>query len=345
MSDEPDRSMTPITRRVVLQGGVAVMLSAVLPFSIRDAAAATAVPAFFAEDSAEYKTLQALVSHMIPTDHEPGASEGNCAQFINAFLGAFDNAASGPAYIYAGGPFSSRGFDDDDVNRRNDFENFVPLDTYEALGWQIYLHGNDPANGGIGSIGHIEGRQALYQRGLAHLDQSAREYGQDSFAAMPREARELLLNDRSDGTVQEIVSACYWDTMAGMYGPPEYQGNAPGEDGVPVGWAYTGFDGDVHPRGYTEDQVVNADEPGLFDSMLPPSHHERARGNQPAPPDRTPISYQQALAIAARAPVTSEPLAAAPSTELMAAFVADADGDLQRLRAALQPYVDAQGGK
>jgi hypothetical protein len=35
-----------------------------------------------------------------------------------------------------------------------------------------------------------------------------------------------------------------------MYGAPEYGGNRDG-----IGWAYIAYEGDVQPRGYSDDEV------------------------------------------------------------------------------------------
>ena len=45
----------------------------------------------------------------------------------------------------------------------------------------------------------------------------------------------------------------YEHACEGMYGAPEYGGN----QGL-VGWRYIGYEGDVQPRGYTDEEVERA---------------------------------------------------------------------------------------
>lgn len=62
------------------------------------AAAATSEPAVLNE--LEWRTLDAITGRIIPTDHEPGAREANCVNFIDKALAHEDSAAKP---LYAGG--------------------------------------------------------------------------------------------------------------------------------------------------------------------------------------------------------------------------------------------------
>lgn len=329
MRDHDSGTGTRLSRRVVLKGGATVALTALLPVQLRSAHAATPMPRFL--DESELETLRAVVDRIIPADHEPGALAADCARFIDAFLGAFQ---TDPPFIYAGAAFSDRG-----GHPQNQFLEFVPLDAYEATAWRLVLEGSQ-GNPQLEFNGPVTGLQTIYREGLAQLDSRAREYGADSFAALPAPAQEMLLNDDSDGRIAALVDAAYLDTMNGMYGPPEYGGN----QGL-AGWQYTGFDGDVQPRGYTPEQVIHADNPGPFDATLPPSFSEGGKNDTPRRASRTGlISLQEAEAIAAGMPASQQVLPTMTSQEVMSSVIADAEGSLKKLRAILKPYVDSLPG-
>ena len=252
-------------RRAVIKAGGALALTAVIPLSGCGsseplAATGAAADARFLDD-AELRALRAFTDRMIPADSTPGAVAANCAEAIDRLLAAF---RVDPPFIFAGGPFSDRG-----GAERNDFADFIPLDPYEALGWRIAIEGSQ----GLPERefnGPVKGMQQVYREGLARLDELAREQGFADFASAPAPAQDEILGG-DDPLVAELIALGFPDTMDAMYGAPEYGGNA----GL-VGWTTTVFDGDVQPRGYTDDQVVNADTPGPFDFLLPASYHDPA---------------------------------------------------------------------
>jgi len=49
-------------------------------------------------DEAQWKTVEAVTARIIPTDHEPGAVEANCVNFIDKTL-AHEDAALKPFYL------------------------------------------------------------------------------------------------------------------------------------------------------------------------------------------------------------------------------------------------------
>lgn len=261
MTDRP----ASFRRRTVLKAGGALALTAVVPLSGCGSSAppaqagAAAAPRFL--DDRELRALRAFTDRMIPADATPGAVAARCAEAIDRLLAAFQ---VDPPFIYAGGPFSDRG-----GAERNDFERFIPLDEYEALGWRIAIEGSR----GLPERefnGPVKGMQQTYRDGLARLDALAVEQGYADFASAPAPAQDAILGS-GDALVAALIDIGFPDTLDAMYGAPEYGGNF-----ARVGWTNTGFDGDVQPRGYTDDQVVNADTPGPFDSLLPPSYHDPA---------------------------------------------------------------------
>lgn len=194
----------------------------------------------------ELQTLRALVDRFIPgppEDPDPGALQAGCAEAIDALLAAFE---FDPPRIFAGGPFSDRA-----GSPVNHFEQFVPLDDYEARAWRLRIHGS----GGDANLefnGPVQGWQTTYREGLAALDDESGGF----LATMPGPTRDLVINSGNDA-IDRLVDIAFPHTLEFMYGPPEYGGNI----GL-VGWEFPNFDGDVQPRGWTAEQVENLDDPG-----------------------------------------------------------------------------------
>ncbi len=205
-------------------------------------------------DAEEQATLAALTDVFVPADTDAGAVEAQCAVAINILLSAF---RFDPPMIFAGGPFSDRGGAAD-----NDFENFVPLDRYEEMAWRIKIEGSQ------GQVarefnGPVAGWQQVYRYGLAALNAAAASYGFSSFAQMPAPTRELLIRSGGDPAIEALVDVAFIHTLDAMYGAPEYGGNH-----NLAGWGFTGYMGDVQPRGFTDEEVENPDNPGVLD-LLP----------------------------------------------------------------------------
>lgn len=312
-----------INRRIVLKSGGALLLSAVIPLAgcgghspdrpATSTAGNTQPPnptksASFLDDK-QRDTLSAFVDRLIPADTDPGAVIANCTGFIDAYLAAF---LTTPAFIFAGAAFSDRG-----GNPTNDFLEFIPLDPYEELAWRIVIEGSQ----GLAERefnGPIKGLQQIYTEGLAQLNTRAADQGAACFSELSAAQRDIIINDSSDALVQELLDVAFLDTLNGMYGAPEYQGNQ-----NLAGWGFTQYDGDVQPRGFTDEQVINADNPGPLDATLPPSFSEIA-SNKAAPltpnttmPNITPKAAQ---------------LAALASPDGMAALMAACNGKVSLLR-------------
>jgi hypothetical protein len=181
--------------------------------------------AFFSD--AEMRIIEAACARLIPTDEDPGATEAGVAEYIDGFLGAF---SFDPPRIWAGGAFSGR------HGGTAGFAQFLPLTPIDELSWRTRIEGS------LGKPerefnGPVIGLQERYRAGLARL-------GSD-FAALDGEVQDDLLRNAS-----EFTDLLYEHACEGMYGPPEYGGNR-----ALVGWRYIDFDGDVQPRGYTDDEV------------------------------------------------------------------------------------------
>jgi hypothetical protein len=248
-----------MSRRAVLRGAGMLGVAALVPGGALRPGRLFAVevdpdgPSFLTPD--ELEALRALVDRFIPgppEDPDPGALQAGCAEAIDALLAAFE---FDPPRIYAGGPFSDRA-----GSPVNHFEQFVPLDDYEARAWRLRIHGSggDPD---LEFNGPVPGWQATYREGLAALDDESGGF----FATMPGPTRDMVINS-GNPAIDRLVDVAFPHTLEFMYGPPEYGGNA----GL-VGWEFTNWDGDVQPRGWTADEVENPDDPGLPELLNPAS--------------------------------------------------------------------------
>lgn len=324
-------SRTDIDRRRAIQAGGAAALAASTSLSGCGSSPQTnkipsgpginppanpTTPAQFLNDK-QYATLSALVDRLIPEDIDPGAASAHCADHIDAFLAAFNTS---PPFIYAGAPFSDRG-----GHPTNELQAFIPLDKYEELAWRTVIEGSQ----GIAERevnGPVTGLQQRYTDGLAHLDSRAQQQGAESFAELSPVQQELIINDPSDSNVAGFVGLVFGETIKAMYGAPEYSGNRD-----LVGWGFTNYDGDVQPRGYSTEQVVNADTPGPLDATLPPSYHEGA--NNKSAQAKTPGIFNPPKFKSATA---SFPAYA--SADEMSFLIADSGGDINKLKTLMQNY-------
>lgn len=324
----PDAPRPGVSRRSLLAGagqlGLAALAGCGDSSRLRDltpggpATAPPTTPQRFLTN-AQHATLAALVDRLIPADTDPGALAAGGADAIDYLLGAF---LSDPPFIYAGGPFSDRA-----GSRDNHFARFLPLDRYEATAWRLAIEGSR----GLPALefnGPVQGLQAIYREGLAQLDARAQAMGSANFAALSAPQRDLVINDSSDTLIATLLDVAFPATLNAFYGAPEYGGNRDS-----AGWGFTAYEGDVQPRGYSDAQVVQADNPSPLDALLPASYHDPAR-REPPPlmqrllpqPTRTgwPLSTGEAV------------LAAAPFFESLGAMVQSADGRLSRLRALME---------
>ena len=183
------------------------------------------MPVFFTDE--EYRVVEAACGVMIPTDNDPGATEAGVVDYIDAYLGAF---TFDPPRIWAGGPFSGRHGGD------ASFARFQPLTALDELAWRTRLEGS------LGRPerewnGPVVGLQERYREGIVAL-------GPDFAGA---DTAEQLARLRANASFAALL---YEHACEGMYGAPEYGGNRD-----LVGWRYINFEGDVQPRGYTDEEV------------------------------------------------------------------------------------------
>ena len=178
-------------------------------------------------DDDEFEILVAAVGRLIPNDGTPGAAEAGVADYIDGLLGAF---LVDPPRIWAGGPTSGR------FGGVAGFARFHRLSDLDEVAWRTRIEGSQ-GRPEREFNGPVVGYQERYRAGLAAL-------GAD-FASAGGEEQDRRL--RAAGVFTDLL---YEHACEGMYGAPEYGGNRD-----LVGWRYIGFEGDVQPRGYTDEEV------------------------------------------------------------------------------------------
>ena len=178
----------------------------------------------------EYTALEVACERLLPaTDRGPGATAAGVVGYIDQLLGAF---TFDPPRIWAGGPTSGR------HGGVEGFAEFHPLSPLDELAWRTRIEGSQ-GRPEREFNGPVVGWQERYREGVAALGADFRDLdgaAQDARLRADREFCDLL-----------FTHAC-----EGMYGAPEYGGNR----GL-VAWRAIGFEGDVQPRGWTDEEVSN----------------------------------------------------------------------------------------
>jgi hypothetical protein len=180
----------------------------------------------------EYAVVAAAADVLIPPlDDHPGGAALGVAEYVDTLLGAF---TFDPPRIFAGGPFSGRAGGD------ASFGDFLPLSPLEELAWRTRIEGSR------GLVerefnGPVRGWQEVYREGIAALG--------DDFCERATDEQDARLRAEP-----ELRALLYGHACEGAYGAPEYGGN-PGL----AGWRAIRFEGDVQPRGYTDEEVSGRD--------------------------------------------------------------------------------------
>jgi len=188
------------------------------------------VPRFLTDH--EYGVVSAAADRLLPPlDSHPGGAALGVADYVDNLLGAF---TFDPPLIFAGGPFSGR------FGGEASFPRVIPLSPLEELAWRTRIEGTR----GLPERefnGPTRGWQEIYRRGIAAL-------GPD-FCDVDGEEQDRRLREQ-----EEFRSLLYGHACEGAYGAPEYGGNR-----ELMGWNVIAFEGDVQPRGYTDDEVTGRD--------------------------------------------------------------------------------------
>jgi gluconate 2-dehydrogenase gamma chain len=136
-------------------------------------------PRFF--DDFQRRTIEAAMARIIPTDHEPGASEAGAIDFLDRYLSGID-------YVYA----------------RPDGSGFARLEGKRAEAWRQRIE--------IVRQTYLEGIEELNQRGRA-------EFG-DDFADLAPDQQDLVLSLMEQPTRDEERAREEEQSIAG-FAPPE----------------------------------------------------------------------------------------------------------------------------
>jgi gluconate 2-dehydrogenase gamma chain len=191
-------------------------------------------------DAHQRATIEAAMARIIPTDHEPGATEAGAVDFLDRYLSGID-------FIYA----------------KPDGTGFEELEGKRATAWQQ----------------RIEILRATYDAGIEDLDERARTKFQAEFTALTGDQQDDLLQDIERGvesggaemrpdlayggpvepalqqTNAEVDLAFFpllvMHTRQGFYADPIYGGNRDH-----AGWKVIGFPGpesliEVHTGRYS----------------------------------------------------------------------------------------------
>jgi hypothetical protein len=181
--------------------------------------------------AAEHRTLAAALDAVLPGDGTcPGAGETGGADYVDGFLGAF---TFDPPRIFAGGPFSGRKGGD------AGFDQWLSLGALDELAWRIRIEGSQ-GRPNREFNGPVVGWQQRYRDGLDALG--------DDFADVDADGRAARLAT-ADPEFRELL---FEHACEALYGDPVYGGNHDG-----AAWTAIAFDGDVQPRGWTDDEVTN----------------------------------------------------------------------------------------
>jgi hypothetical protein len=180
----------------------------------------------------EHRTLTAALDRVLPADGVcPGAGEMGGADYVDGFLGAF---TSDPPHLFAGGPFSGR------RGGEAGFDRWLTVGALDELAWRIRIEGSQ-GRPEREFNGPVVGWQQRYRDGLAAL-------GTD-FADLGADAQDDRLASAIDDQFRHLL---FEHACEALYGDPVYGGNRDG-----AAWTAIAFDGDVQPRGWTDDEVTN----------------------------------------------------------------------------------------
>jgi hypothetical protein len=259
-----------ITRRrfVKLLGGSAALAALPLPLGCGD----NDHPArgvFF--DEHQWATIDLVTDYIVPADATgPGARDAMAVRYIDNLLSAFEHFPDAP-HVFAGGPFSGRQPFPDDHGAPsqqfpdNAFAQFLPLSRVREIAWRMRIYGSAQTQGGDFNdalLGPTEGWRDMYTEAIYRLDAGAHDVDpQQKWRFLdPGDQATVLYSVASD--LPTWWQAVVEHTLEGMFGAPEYGGNA-----ELAGWRLARYDGDSAPLGHAcydasiGDYVDRADQP------------------------------------------------------------------------------------
>lgn len=209
----------------------------------------------------DWRTLQAAIDRIVPSDNDPGAEQTGVADFITGFL-------AGP----------------DRVHARADGRGFIPLTGVALEAWKQ----------------RIDGVRTAYRTGLRRLRELARQTLESEFAELDAVSRDQVLrlleseeggthagkppaNQPVDTDALPFVAMLVAHVRQGYYGDPACGGNRDR-----AGWRTIGFDGPRSMADVAEGRYTTAPylaEPVSTHRVWPCAHVLSAR--TPGPAERT----------------------------------------------------------
>ena len=233
--------MVELSRRSLLAAAGAVPLAVLTPALLELAKSdAKAGAGFRFLTKHQAAVIEAAAARLVPGPLDdplealaksPGAREANVIRYIDNLLAAFD---SSPPAVFAGGPWSDRhhypGRDREDYLKK-----YVPLAERQLVAWTK----------------RIAGLKSEYVAAVKTLDTAAN----GDFSTASQIMQDQILTSQAD-----VRALIFGHTVEGMYGVPEYGGNA-----GTVGWKSISWPGDSQPRGYTASEVERSDGADVLD--------------------------------------------------------------------------------
>jgi len=174
----------------------------------------------------ELEQLTRLLDALVPDDGvNPAAGAAGAADYVDRLLGAF---TADPPRIWPRG--TARSGDTD----------WLELGTAETLAWRIRIEGSRsmPEREFNGAV---RGWQEIYRDGLTEIGNLSERTG--------AQVRAML---QADDRLTELAELAFAHACESLYGDPIYGGNR-----HEAGWTAIGFDGDVVPTGWSDDEVTN----------------------------------------------------------------------------------------
>jgi gluconate 2-dehydrogenase subunit 3-like protein/dockerin type I repeat protein len=211
--------------------------------------------------------IQALGSNNVAADVD-GSGSVDAADVALTQSSIFGTVLVGqPAFagrpLFAGGPFSGRTpFPDSATGKPSStfppdgFLDPLPLPRVKRLAWTVRLLGAsvvpEVADNPLATTLPDVDLRRRYRAGLAQIDAlSTTQFGL-SFDQLDTTQQDTIikaLKKTAPGT--DFYNLAVNHTIEGMLCAPEYGGNRLDQDGQPIGWKITHFDGDSQPLGYT----------------------------------------------------------------------------------------------
>lgn len=194
-------------------------------------------------------TIEAIADTLIPEDATVGAVKSGAVEYIDRYLSAFSFDTPD---IFRGGPFSGREPYPDAITGAasdhfpdNMFNQVLPMSRMQELAFRREFFGSEAiVNGSTNSfaVENWPGIHVLYEQAILQLDRAASDAGVEQFSELSEE-QQLKAFDQTDERFRSLILA---NLAEGMFGAPEYGGNA-----ELVTWRDYYYDGDSQPLGHT----------------------------------------------------------------------------------------------